>query len=105
VRLVGLLPSASIGDGKRGLYDHPRSAPDIAGRGIANPICAILSAALLLRHSLALHCRGPLALEMPVERAARRGRAHGGHCRSADAARSARHEAGTAVLERLARPS
>jgi 3-isopropylmalate dehydrogenase len=52
---MGLLPSASLGDGSAGLYEPIHgSAPDIAGRGIANPIGAILSAALLLRHSLGL---------------------------------------------------
>jgi 3-isopropylmalate dehydrogenase len=52
---LGLSPSASLGDGKRGLYEPIHgSAPDIAGRGLANPIGAILSAALLLRHSLGL---------------------------------------------------
>ncbi|HTY57693.1 MAG TPA: 3-isopropylmalate dehydrogenase [Bacteroidota bacterium] len=52
---MGLLPSASIGDGGPGLYEPIHgSAPDIAGKGIANPVGAILSAALLLRHSLRL---------------------------------------------------
>ncbi len=52
---LGLLPSASIGDGRRGLYEPIHgSAPDIAGKGIANPIGTILSVALLLRHSLGL---------------------------------------------------
>src|SRR6202021_1429113 len=52
---LGLLPSASLGDGSRGLYEPIHgSAPDIAGKGIANPYGAILSAALLLRHSLQL---------------------------------------------------
>jgi 3-isopropylmalate dehydrogenase len=64
---MGLLPSASLGDGRRGpdastastrqigLYEPIHgSAPDIAGRGIANPCGAILSAAMLLRHSLGL---------------------------------------------------
>ena len=57
---IGLLPSASLGaspgDGPRpGLYEPIHgSAPDIAGRGLANPVGTILSAALLLRHSLAL---------------------------------------------------
>ncbi len=52
---LGLLPSASLGDGKRGLYEPIHgSAPDIAGQGVANPTGAILSAALLLRHSLGL---------------------------------------------------
>jgi 3-isopropylmalate dehydrogenase len=52
---LGLLPSASLGDGTVGLYEPIHgSAPDIAGRGIANPFGTILSAALLLRHSLGL---------------------------------------------------
>jgi 3-isopropylmalate dehydrogenase len=51
---LGLLPSASIG-GKVGLYEPIHgSAPDIAGQGIANPLGAILSAAMLLRHSFEL---------------------------------------------------
>jgi 3-isopropylmalate dehydrogenase len=52
---LGLLPSASLGDGKCGLYEPIHgSAPDIAGKGWANPLGSILSAALLLRHSLDL---------------------------------------------------
>ena len=52
---LGMLPSASLGDGV-GLYEPIHgSAPDIAGQGIANPIGAILSCALLLRHSGAAH--------------------------------------------------
>jgi 3-isopropylmalate dehydrogenase len=52
---LGLLPSASLGDGSRGLYEPIHgSAPDIAGRGIANPYGTILSVALLLRYSLKL---------------------------------------------------
>lgn len=52
---LGLLPSASLGEGKAGLYEPIHgSAPDIAGQGVANPVGAILSAALLLRHSLGL---------------------------------------------------
>ncbi len=52
---LGLLPSASLGDGVAGLYEPIHgSAPDIAGRGIANPCGAIASAAMLLRHSLQL---------------------------------------------------
>jgi 3-isopropylmalate dehydrogenase len=52
---LGLLPSASLGEGKRGLYEPIHgSAPDIAGKGIANPLGTIMSAAMLLRHSLGL---------------------------------------------------
>ena len=52
---LGLLPSASLGDDGPGLYEPVHgSAPDIAGKGIANPVAAILSGAMMLRHSLAL---------------------------------------------------
>ncbi len=52
---LGMLPSAALGDGKRGLYEPIHgSAPDIAGQGKANPCGTILSAAMLLRHSLGL---------------------------------------------------
>jgi 3-isopropylmalate dehydrogenase len=52
---LGMLPSASLGDSTRGLYEPIHgSAPDIAGQGIANPCAAIASVALLLRHSLGL---------------------------------------------------
>ncbi|MEC9374945.1 MAG: 3-isopropylmalate dehydrogenase [Pseudomonadota bacterium] len=52
---MGLLPSASLNDGKTGLYEPIHgSAPDIAGKNIANPCGTILSAAMLLRHSLDL---------------------------------------------------
>ena len=52
---LGLLPNASLGAGRLGLYEPIHgSAPDIAGKGIANPVGTILSAALLLRHSLGL---------------------------------------------------
>jgi len=52
---LGLLPSASLGEGTLGLYEPIHgSAPDIAGKGVANPLGTILSAAMLLRHSLGL---------------------------------------------------
>ena len=52
---LGLLPSASLGAGSLGLYEPIHgSAPDIAGKGIANPYGTILSVAMLLRHSLNL---------------------------------------------------
>ena len=52
---LGLLPSASLGEGRVGLYEPIHgSAPDIAGQGVANPIGTILSSAMLLRHSLSL---------------------------------------------------
>jgi 3-isopropylmalate dehydrogenase len=50
---LGMLPSASLGERGSGLYEPVHgSAPDIAGRDIANPLAAILSAAMLLEHSL-----------------------------------------------------
>ena len=52
---LGMMPSASLGEGKTGLYEPIHgSAPDIAGRDLANPLGMILSAALLMRHSLGL---------------------------------------------------
>ena len=52
---MGMLPSASLGDSTRGLYEPIHgSAPDIAGLDVANPCAAIASAAMLLRHSLGL---------------------------------------------------
>lgn len=50
---LGMLPSASLAESSFGLYEPSGgSAPDIAGKGIANPIAQILSAAMMLRHSL-----------------------------------------------------
>ena len=50
---IGMLPSAAINDDAKGLYEPIHgSAPDIAGQGKANPCAAILSAAMMLRHSL-----------------------------------------------------
>lgn len=52
---MGMLPSASLGAGNAGLFEPIHgSAPDIAGKGIANPLGTILSTALLLRYSLKL---------------------------------------------------
>ncbi len=52
---IGMLPSASLGDGSLGLYEPIHgSAPDIAGKNIANPIATILSAAMMLRYSFNL---------------------------------------------------
>lgn len=51
---IGMLPSASLGDGKKGLYEPIHgSAPDIAGKDIANPLATILSVAMMLRYSFA----------------------------------------------------
>jgi 3-isopropylmalate dehydrogenase len=65
---MGMLPSASLADGRFGLYEPIHgSAPDIADQGIANPLAAILSAAMLLRHSLGMESEAAL-----VERAVAR---------------------------------
>jgi 3-isopropylmalate dehydrogenase len=50
---IGMLPSASLNERGQGLYEPSHgSAPDIAGKGVANPLATILSAAMMLRHSL-----------------------------------------------------
>ena len=65
---LGLLPSASLGDGP-GLFEPVHgSAPDIAGKNIANPIGAIGSAAMLLRHALGLEDEAR-AIEIAIGRA------------------------------------
>ncbi len=52
---IGMLPSAALNDSNKGMYEPIHgSAPDIAGQGKANPCAAILSAAMMLRHSLDL---------------------------------------------------
>ncbi len=64
---MGMLPSASLGAGRVGLYEPIHgSAPDIAGKGIANPIGMILSCAMLLRHSLDLEAEAA-AIEKAVD--------------------------------------
>jgi len=53
---IGMLPSASIGTGKTGMYEPIHgSAPDIAGQGIANPLATILSVAMMLRYSFEMN--------------------------------------------------
>ena len=90
---LGLLPSASLGDGHGGLYEPIHgSAPDIAGQGVANPLGAIASAALLLRHALGLAERGrrrrsrrrPRGRARPVDARHRRRRRHRGRARRGD---------------------
>jgi len=66
---LGMLPSASLGSGTFGVYEPIHgSAPDIAGRGMANPVATILSAALLLRYSLNLEDEAR-AVEAAIEAA------------------------------------
>ena len=64
---LGLLPSASLGADGPGLFEPIHgSAPDIAGKGIANPLATILAAAMLLRHSLGLETEAA-AIETAVD--------------------------------------
>jgi len=52
---IGMLPSASLDKNNKGLYEPSHgSAPDIAGKGIANPLATILSVAMMLRYSLGM---------------------------------------------------
>jgi 3-isopropylmalate dehydrogenase len=70
---LGLMPSASLGKGRLGLYEPIHgSAPDIAGQGKANPLATILSVALMLRHSLQLEQEAQ-AVERAVDRVLDRG--------------------------------
>ena len=64
---IGMLQSASLGSGTLGLYEPAHgSAPDIAGKDLANPIATILSVAMLLRYSLSLEAEAEL-IERAVE--------------------------------------
>ncbi len=98
---LGLLPSASLGDGGPGLYEPIHgSAPDIAGKGIANPLATILAGAMLLRHSLGLENEAA-AIENAVEHVL----VHG--ARTKDIARPGEatlttQEMGRLVIDRLA---
>lgn len=67
---MGMLPSACLGDGDATPFYEPihGSAPDIMGKGIANPIAAILTAAMMLRHSFQMHSEAT-AIERAVEEA------------------------------------
>jgi len=89
---LGMLPSASLGEDTLGVYEPVHgSAPDIAGQGIANPIGAILSVALLLRHSLGLQVEAE-AIERAVD-----GVLEAGY-RTADLAESSQAAVGTAEM-------
>jgi len=66
---IGMLPSASLGGDGPGLFEPVHgSAPDIAGKGIANPLAMFLSIALMLRHGLHLEAQAG-AVESAVDRA------------------------------------
>ena len=98
---LGMLPSASLGDGTRGLYEPIHgSAPDIAGRGIANPLGTIASVALLLRHSLGLE-REAEAIETAIVATINDGIVTGDLARPGQTARSTT-EVGAAVAAAIA---
>ncbi len=90
---LGMLPSASLGEpGRPGLYEPIHgSAPDIAGRDIANPLATILSAAMMLRSSLGL-AEEAAAVEAAVAQALAEG------ARTADIARPGEPSIGTAEM-------
>jgi 3-isopropylmalate dehydrogenase len=89
---IGMLPSASLNERGQGLYEPSHgSAPDIAGKGIANPLATILSAAMLLRYSLD---RAPQADR--IEAAVRKVLAQG--LRTADIAAPGAPAVGTAAM-------
>jgi len=93
---MGMLPSASIGEKGPGLYEPIHgSAPDIAGKGIANPVGTILSAAMLLRHSLGLAAEAA-AIEAAVDRTITEG------CRTVDlGGKLTTREMAAEILKRL----
>ncbi len=65
---IGMLPSASLDEKNKGLYEPSHgSAPDIAGKGIANPLATILSAAMLLRYTFSLEAQA-LRVENAVKK-------------------------------------
>ena len=95
---MGMLPSASLGDLMNshslplGLYEPIHgSAPDIAGQGIANPLAAILSSAMLLRHSLGLE-KEAAAIEAAVDSVLNEG------VRTRDVAHTGTETVGTVVM-------
>jgi 3-isopropylmalate dehydrogenase len=94
---IGLLASAALGEGSKGLYEPIHgSAPDIAGQDKANPLATILSAAMMLRHSFGREADA-LRIEASVASALADG------IRGADLGGSAgTTQIGDAVLERLA---
>ena len=77
---IGMLPSASLGSTSLGLYEPIHgSAPDIAGKNVANPLATILSVSMMLRYSFGLSAEAD-AVENAVQEALRQG------CRTADIA-------------------
>lgn len=97
---MGMLPSASLNQDRKGLYEPIHgSAPDIAGRGIANPCGTILSVAMMLRYSLGLHDEAQLiedAVYAALEAGHRTGDVAGPDGKSVGTA-----DMGDAIIQRL----
>lgn len=92
---LGMLPSASLGSDGPGLYEPIHgSAPDIAGKGIANPLATILAAAMMLRHSLGLETEAN-AIEVAVRKVLADGH------RTADLVRKGQPSLGTVAITDL----
>ncbi|MEC8556485.1 MAG: 3-isopropylmalate dehydrogenase [Planctomycetota bacterium] len=92
---LGMLPSASIGSSGPGLYEPIHgSAPDIAGKGIANPLATILAAAMMLRHSVGLEQEAK-CIEAAVKKVL------AGGSRTADLASSGEESLGTVAIADL----
>jgi 3-isopropylmalate dehydrogenase len=98
---LGMLPSASLGDGSQpGFYEPIHgSAPDIAGKGIANPIAAILTASMLLRYSFDLNAEAD-AIDAAVVGALEDGLRTGDIARTGEPTVGTR-EMGAAIRERM----
>lgn len=89
---IGMLPSASLNESKFGMYEPSHgSAPDLAGRNLANPIATILSAAMMLRYSFDLDKEAD-AMEAAVQKVLTEG------CRTLDIWSEGRQRVGTAEM-------
>jgi 3-isopropylmalate dehydrogenase len=98
---MGMLPSACLGDGSATPFFEPihGSAPDIAGQGIANPLAAILTAAMMLRHSFGLADAAD-AIDRAVEQTLRDG-SRTADIMQAGATKVSTEEMGDGVVERF----
>jgi 3-isopropylmalate dehydrogenase len=89
---IGMLPSASLDEYNKGMYEPIHgSAPDIAGKGVANPLATILSVAMLLRYTLR-----EAALAQRIEKAVQKVLAQG--YRTADIYTAGTKKVGTAAM-------
>jgi len=97
---IGMIPSSSLGDGTRGLYEPIHgSAPDIAGKNLANPIGTILAAAMMLKYSFDMD-EESAAIEAAVEKTLDQG-FRTGDCMSEGMTRLGCIEMGDKIIENL----